>query len=334
MRSVRDLKRAARDAAARLRMRRDALLGGDCLVLLYHRVAHLPSDPQQLAVTPERFDAQLAWLKRHRRVLSPDEFDARLESHQRFPSRSALITFDDGYADNHANARPIMERHGLQGIFYISAGYIGSGREYWWDELERLLLLNNSLPQELSVDRHGVRLHWSLDRVPDAEAMRRHYEALLEKLRTLSSAQRDELLGELRALLRSPEARATHLPMTAEELKVFAASPAVAIGAHTLLHCSLAARPEHEQHGEIVGSKQRLEQLLGRPVDRFAYPFGTVHDYNATSLRICEEAGFRHAAANRAGIVHKDSPRFAFPRVLVRDWSAEELAAQLRPFDL
>ena len=105
-------------------------------------------------------------------------------------------------------------------------------------------------------------------------------------------------------------------------------------GAHTQLHCSLAARSEHEQYGEIVGSKQRLEQLLGRPVDRFAYPFGTVHDYNATSLRICEEAGFRHAAANRAGIVHKDSPRFAFPRVLVRDWSAEELAAQLRPFDL
>ena len=122
--------------------------------------------------------------------------------------------------------------------------------------------------------------------------------------------------------------------MTADELKAFAASPAVTIGAHTLLHCSLAARPEHEQHREIVGSKQLLEQWLGCPVDRFAYPFGTMHDYNATSLRICEEAGFRHAAANRAGIVHKDSPRFAFPRVLIRDWSADELAAQLRPFDL
>lgn len=332
MPSVRDLKRAARDAAARLRMRRDALLGGDCLVLLYHRVADLATDPQQLAVSPARFDAQLAWLKRHRRVLTPDEFDAHLGGRTRFPRRSALITFDDGYADNHSHARPIMERHGVQGIFYISAGYIGTGREYWWDELERLLLLNPALPQELLLERHGVRVQWTLDRRPDADAMRPHYEALLVALRSLRSEARDALLQELRAMTGSTAARATHLPMSEAELKAFAASPAVAIGAHTLLHCSLAAQPAEEQRHEIIGSRQRLEAMLGRPVDRFAYPFGTVHDYNAESIRICEEAGFRHAAANRAGIVHRSSPRYAFPRVLVRDWSPEELAAQLSPF--
>lgn len=334
MPSVRDLKRMVRDAAARLRMRRDALLGGDCLVLLYHRVADLATDPQQLAVSPARFDAQLTWLKRHRRVLTPDEFDAHLGGRKRFPRRSALITFDDGYADNHSHARPIMERHGLQGIFYISAGYIGTGREYWWDELERLLLLNPALPQELLLERHGIRVHWKLDRRPDADAMRPHYEALLVALRSLPSAARDALLQELRVVTGSPAARATHLPMSEAELKAFAASPAVAIGAHTLLHCSLAAQPPDEQRHEIIGSRQRLEAMLGRPVYRFAYPFGTVHDYNAVSIRICEEAGFRHAAANRAGIVHRGSPRYAFPRVLVRDWSPEELAARLNPFDL
>lgn len=315
-------------------MRRDALLGGDCLVLLYHRVADLPTDPQQLAVSPERFDAQIAWLKQHRRVITPDEFDAHLVGRLRFPRRSALITFDDGYADNHVHARPIMERHGVQGIFYISAGYIGSGREYWWDELERLLLLNDEHPMELLLERHGVRMSWNLDRVPDDDAMRPHYEALLVALRALPSAKRDELLQELRGLVHSPKARATHLPMSEAELKSFAASPAVAIGAHTLLHSSLAAQSPKEQRHEIVGSKQRLEEMLGRMVDRFAYPFGTVHDYNAESIRICEEAGFRHAAANRSGIVHKGSPRYAFPRVLVRDWSPSELAAQLRPYDL
>lgn len=334
MPSVRDLKRDVRDAASRLRMRREALLGGDCLVLLYHRVADLTTDPQQLAVSPARFDAQLAWLKRHRRMLTPDEFDAHLAGRKRFPRRSALITFDDGYADNHTHARPIMEQHGVQGIFYISAGYIGSGREYWWDELERLLLLNDALPTELSLERHGVRVSWKVDGVPDAEAMRPHYEALLVSLRALPSAKRDELLQELRGLVHSTEARTTHLPMSETELKSFATSPAMAIGAHTLLHCSLAAQSPEEQRHEIVGSKQRLEEMLGRMVDRFAYPFGTVHDYDAESIRICEEAGFRHAAANRSGIVHKGSPRYAFPRVLVRDWSPSELAAQLRKYDL
>ncbi|MBK9148631.1 MAG: polysaccharide deacetylase family protein [Flavobacteriales bacterium] len=334
MPSVSDLKRSVRDAAARLRMRRDALLGGDCLVLLYHRVAHLRTDPQQLAVAPERFEAQLAWLKRHRRVLTPDEFDAHLAARKRFPRHSALITFDDGYADNHAHARPIMERLGVHGIFYISAGYIGSGREFWWDELERLLLLNNALPRTLLLEHHGVRVAWNLDRDADAGAMRPHYDALLVALRALHSAKREELLSELRGLVHSTNARATHLPMSESELKAFAASPAVTIGAHTLLHCSLAAQSPEEQRREIIGSKRLLEEMLGGTVERFAYPFGTLDDFNEESIRVCKEAGFRHAAANRPGLVHKASPSFAFPRVLVRDWTAEEMADHLRPYQL
>ena len=332
MPSAADLKRALRPAVHRLRQRRDALLGGNCIVLLYHRVIDLATDPQQLAVAPARFDAQLAWLKANCQVLTADEFDAILLSGKRFPRNSALITFDDGYVDNHRIARPILERHALQGLFYIASGYIGAEREYWWDELERLLLVNPNLPDVLEYDRLEGELNWRYDHVPNAADMRERYGFLIAALRILPSEARDAILSEVRLRLNSPEPRSTHLPMTQDDLRAFASSPSVAIGAHTVGHCALSSRDEDGQRSEILGSKQALEALLGRRIERFAYPFGTGAEFNAVSMRICEQAGFHHAAANVKGIVHKGSPRFAFPRVIVRDWDEHQFAQRLRPF--
>jgi peptidoglycan/xylan/chitin deacetylase (PgdA/CDA1 family) len=332
MPSAADLKRALRPMAHRLRQRGDALLGGNCIVLLYHRVIDLATDPQQLAVAPARFDAQLAWLKANCQVLTADEFDAILLSGKRFPRNSALITFDDGYADNHQLARPILERHALQGLFYIASGYIGAGREYWWDELERLLMVNPNLPKTLEFDGLEGELNWRYDHPPNASDMRERYGFLIATLRILSSEARDAILSEARLRLNSPEPRSTHLPMTRDELRAFASSPSVAIGAHTVGHCALSSRDEDGQRSEIIGSKLALEKLLDRRIERFAYPFGTGAEFNAVSMRICEQAGFLHAAANMTGIVHKRSPRFAFPRVIARDWEAAEFARRLRPF--
>ena len=54
------------------------------------------------------------------------------------------ITFDDGYADNLQVAAPLLAERGLPATFFIVSGTIGSGREFWWDELEGLLLRRDS----------------------------------------------------------------------------------------------------------------------------------------------------------------------------------------------
>ena len=54
-------------------------------------------------------------------------------------SRSVVITFDDGYRDNLLVAKPILEEHGLPATVFVTTGYVGSNRDFWWDELESLL---------------------------------------------------------------------------------------------------------------------------------------------------------------------------------------------------
>jgi peptidoglycan/xylan/chitin deacetylase (PgdA/CDA1 family) len=301
-------------------------------VLLYHRVIDLPTDPQQLAVNPAHFDAHLAMLKQRYHVLTVEEFDHHLLGRKRFPKGAVLLTFDDGYADNHHVARPLLEKHGLQALFYISSGYIGSGREYWWDELERLFLLDRELPATFSYARGGVSLSWSADGEATSVHGQRAYDHLLAVLRTLIAEDRDNILADLREQLNSPTARRTHLPMTGPELEAFVRSPSVVIGAHTMGHSSLGHLTEREQRVEILGSVHELGHLLSGGKRYFSYPFGTGADFNATTEKIAEEAGFAHVAANYPGFVHARSPRFKFPRFLVRDWDGPEFARRMDTF--
>src|SRR4051812_19892976 len=84
-------------------------LYGECAVILYHRVIDLKSDPQQLAVSVSNFDKHLSVLKNNYHVLTPEEFTGCILTKTRFPRRSVMITFDDGYHDNSLNAIPALE---------------------------------------------------------------------------------------------------------------------------------------------------------------------------------------------------------------------------------
>src|SRR5690606_6002950 len=130
-------------------------------VLMYHRVAHDPLDPWRLCVRPEHFDAQLARLRSRRRVVPLRQLVAEHRA-RRLPHGTVAITFDDGYADNATRAVPLLRRHGLPATCFLTAGAIGAGREFWWDELEHLLLAPGPLPPRLHLVLGDVARTWTL----------------------------------------------------------------------------------------------------------------------------------------------------------------------------
>ncbi len=344
----------SRGGAASGSARSGAPSGG--LILLYHRVASPLTDPQLLCVSPQRFADQLAMLRSQCKPMSLARM-VDLSRRDQLPERAVAITFDDGYADNLLAARPLLAQEGIPATVFIATGYLDGRREFWWDALERIVLVQHELPSQLEIEVEGERRSWAVaayddgddgvsnrgkswtvldDPVPRhpfaGEPWSRHalYLDLFNRLVPLSEASREQVMEALSHWSGVPrDPRESHRPMTADEVPDLAADGLVEVGAHTVSHARLSAHAESVQRDELLGSRQRLEALLASPVTSFSYPFGTRRDYSATSVRLAREAGFDRAVSNFRGRVTRQSDPFQLPRVLVRDWDADGFALRL-----
>ncbi len=61
--------------------------------------------------------------------------------------------------------------------------------------------------------------------------------------------------------------------LTADEVRVLARHPLVDIGSHTMRHTDLSTVSFEEAYREMRSSKESLEDLIGQPVNAFAYPY-------------------------------------------------------------
>jgi peptidoglycan/xylan/chitin deacetylase (PgdA/CDA1 family) len=319
------------------------------LILMYHRVAEVQSDPWALCVTPQHFAEQLEVLRQQSTVWGLRQLSAALRNGS-LPKQAVVITFDDGYADNLHHARPLLESFDTPATVFLTTGAIGCQREFWWDELERLLLQPGSLPATLHLKIGGDEHQWELGAAADYDANTcyahsrwrawgqpdlcpRHslYRSLYQLLYPLPEPQLRAVQDELLAWAGAPAdaARPSYLPLSKEEAVTLAKGGLIEIGAHTVTHSLLAAAPLAEQELEIRQSKSYLEEVLERPITSFAYPFGKRSDYTEQTVAIVREAGFDCACSNFAGVVSEGVDHYQLPRMYVADWDGEEFAKRL-----
>lgn len=294
------------------------------IILLYHRVTTLASDPQLLAVSPENFRAQMRYLKKNFAL-------ARLEDNwARCDKPAVVVTFDDGYADNALEALPILEELQVPATFFVSTSPIGTDREFWWDEVERLLLSEREFPPCFELPLAKTTKRWATAQAQDRARL---YREILPILRESLPETRGAYLERMRLWAGAgPEGRASHRVLSGEELLKLAASPLVTLGAHTRSHSSLSVLSASRQREEIVGSKLWLEEFLGREVKVFSYPFGTTNDYTGETVAICRDVGFFRTASNFPGQWRAGTDTSQLPRHLVRNWDLTTFQKQLSRF--
>lgn len=76
-------------------------------------------------MTPEQFREQMTLLKREGFTsLSLDEYREAALGMRELPRRSVLVTFDDGFADNHQVAWPIAAKLGIKLNLFICTGLL------------------------------------------------------------------------------------------------------------------------------------------------------------------------------------------------------------------
>jgi peptidoglycan/xylan/chitin deacetylase (PgdA/CDA1 family) len=96
----------------------------------------------------------------------------------------------------------------------------------------------------------------------------------------------------------------------------------ITIGSHTRTHPRLPELTPAEARAELVGSRTRLEEILGRPVSCLAFPFGR---YNRETLELCREAGYERVFTSAARRAFLTPGEFVTGRVGVtpKDWRWE-----------
>jgi peptidoglycan/xylan/chitin deacetylase (PgdA/CDA1 family) len=299
-------------------------------ILVYHRIGVRTRDPWLLSLPRDVFAQHLALLKTRYDVVRLSELVDALAG-GRNVRNAVVITFDDGYADNCEVALPMLEDAGLPATFFITAGYVDSGRELWWDALERVSHAPGGLTRTFELPIPGAAsFRWNAPRT-DATVSGQLLDALYARAMGLVPNVRDLMIAELHFASGIPvNPRPDHALMTSAQVRELAAHPLVDVGAHSMTHTVMSLLSMDEQRREIRESRARIEELVGKPVTSFAYPFGhdgTIDDASRVAAR---EAGMRVACSTEWAPATRRADLFALPRLMVRNGDAAWLERTLR----
>ena len=314
------------------------------VILLYHRVADVDSDPWGLAVSPANFRDQMRVLGTQGLGISLSELVHGLST-GRLPAGKVCVTFDDGYSDNLLNAKPILEECAIPATFFLISGNLQGNRDFWWDALERPFFRARRLPATLDLRTENIAL--TLDLGVDAEyrdaafaghrqwrawdppPSRRHhaYHELWQALFTLPSSTRETLVDTIRGWADDVDTPTESRPLSADQVRQLASGSLIEVGGHSVTHPCLPRLDLKEQAREIVENKIRLEALLDRPLHHFAYPHG---QFNDDTVALLKEAGYRSACTSAAAAVSGSAEVFRLPRICAADWTGAEFSHRLR----
>ncbi len=97
-----------------------------------------------------------------------------------------------------------------------------------------------------------------------------------------------------------------------DQVKMLDRSGLITIAGHTINHRNLVSLSETDQRFEIEVGKEMLEGELGHSVRHFAYPYG---QFNATTIKIVQEAGYLTATTTIPGVDQPAGSAFTLRRV-------------------
>ena len=278
------------------------LTGGVGAILMLHHVRPPRDEAFQpnklLEVSPEFLDATVCWMRASGLdIVSLDEMHRRLTERD-FSRRFVCITFDDGYRNNKEWAYPVLKRHGTPFAIYIPTSFPECAGKLWWLALEMMIARNAAVTMTLD----GVEQTFAC---ATNAAKRALYARLYWRLRQYPNE------ADIHAIVDASAARSgidmapvvESLCMRWDEIRALAEDPLVTIGAHTVNHVMLAKAGDDVVRRELEQSRSIIADLLGRPVEHFAYPYGGRDLARPREFEIARSLGYKTAVTTRPGVL-------------------------------
>ncbi len=283
------------------------LTRGKFLILTYHRFSR-ENDP--LKISSEEFAAHLAYLKKYNRVLPLTKIIDALETGKTLPTNAAAITIDDGYADAFDIAFPLLKKFDLPATLFVVTDWIDE-KCWLWTDLMRYILAETELTNLKIEFKDGEIFETVLSDKQQRLTTASRVNARLKKLPDEAKDAKIKEIAENLNVKIPALPTVDFAPVNWEQAREMDANN-LSVESHTVTHPILTNIDQARLDFELQTSKKRLELILGRRIEHFCYPNGSL---DARVRKSVENAGYKSAVTTAYGFNRKDANRFLLNRI-------------------
>jgi peptidoglycan/xylan/chitin deacetylase (PgdA/CDA1 family) len=261
-------------------------------ILCYHRVG-TTGVPFHSRLKPERFEAQIRYLKKRYRIVPLGQLCCELLASDCVPPTLA-ITFDDGYRDLYNYALPVLQTYEIPATIYLIGRCMETGETPWYDRIFASLALQSSTFLEVETNRIR-RFSLSTPQMRAAAAWE-----IVCYLRSIPDIARQQWCSEFDRKMRLPIDLLNGQMLDWEQVRTMKRA-GISFGAHTMNHPAVSRLESAAYDNEFTNCKKLLENGLDASVEHFAYPFGKLADSNRAAEEFLARAGYLSAVTTVEG---------------------------------
>lgn len=278
------------------------------IILFYHRLKKRENDMvfPHLAIKIKCFEQHMKYLSKNYRIITMDDVKDMLVSDDNFHSDFVVVTFDDGYRDNHTYGLEIFKEYQVRPTIYLTANGVEEQEYLWFDRVAHIVY---SSP----LDMVYIDI---LEREFDLRQFKNRTELIgmiTDKFKEYKDMERLKGIDMFSEKLRVKIPQNCNLMMDWSDVRDLLLAGAE-IGCHTMNHPILTQISAESLNNEIILSKQLIEERILRKVKHFAYTNGKKDDYN-DAIKDLVEKHYDTAVTTIFGVNYSGEDSYELKRI-------------------
>lgn len=291
---------------------------GNIIVLMYHDLCESNYHANWLRVTGSRFEDHLIFLKNIGAFISASDLDEQMSVTG--DGLKFLVTFDDGFVNHFRIALPILKRHDIPALFFISTENKKSGDPFWFD----IIITPIQYLRLKALDLRHLGLNHYHFPVENGPRRWETVQLLLSDIKSLGNSRTPAVQNILKYMDdrfgdKSQAFLENMRPINRHEISLMMGSGLCHFGSHAHSHDILTYLRESEIRDNFNRSKSILEELTGLNIAHVSYPNGNTNRMVET---LGMECGFEYGYSTQAGFFSSSTNRMRIPRIPVSGYDS------------
>ena len=290
-------------------------------ILLYHGVTNYKSvgveNFSRKHIFSSDFEKQMIYLKKNYKVISMDELVYLYKNSNLIDKNInyAVVTFDDGFKNNFSTAAPILTKHEIPTMFYITSGLIGTRKLFWVDKIENYVNKANVNSFKLRLNINYINFNIG--------SFKQKIEAI-KKIKSycklVSRNDKDRIINELKIVTKYKHSKKiikNYEILNWNEIRLMSKNKLFSFGAHTVDHEILSYLSKSDMMNQIKKSVSTLGSKLNFKVKHFSYPEGQKNHYNQSVINFLKKIGIICSPSAVKGLNSQYDDLYHLKRIMV-----------------